>query len=88
MKLTNLPSISRLPKPRNGVTSVFSNETKPKPLLLPVSRSSMTVESMTLPNWEKNSRIDSEVTVGARPPMKSLVARWCSCRGIARLGSI
>jgi hypothetical protein len=48
----------------------------------------MTVESMTFPNWEKNSRIDSEVTLPASPPMNSFVARWCSWRGIARLGSI
>jgi hypothetical protein len=44
-------------------------------LLRPVSRSSMTVESTTLPNCEKNSRIDSEVTLPARPPMNSFVAR-------------
>lgn len=60
----------------------------PKPLLRPVSRSNITVESTTFPNCEKNSRIESEVTVPAKPPMKSLVARWCSWRGIARLGSI
>jgi hypothetical protein len=30
----------------------------------------------------------SFVTLPASPPMKSFVARWCSCRGIARFGSI
>ena len=61
-----------------GSTLTFSNETKPKPFERPVSRSSITVASTTLPNCEKNSRIDSDVTLPGRPPMKSFVARWCS----------
>ena len=70
------------------MTSVSSNDTNPKPLLRPVSRSSMTVESITLPNWEKKSLMDSDVTLPGKPPMNNLVARWCSWRGIARFGSI
>lgn len=32
--------------------------------------------------------MDSEVTLPASPPMNNFVARWCSCLGIARFGSI
>jgi len=88
LQLTNLPSMARFPKPKKGCTFVSSNETNPNPLLRPVSRSSMTVESITFPNCEKNSRIDSEVTLPGSPPINNLVARWCSWRGIARFGSI
>jgi len=48
---------------------------EPKSLLRPVSLSNMTVESTTRPNWEKNSRMDSEVTLPASPPMNNFVAR-------------
>ena len=87
-RLASFPSIWSFPKPRIESTSAFSRDTKPNPLLRPVSLSNITVESTTLPNWEKNSRMDSEVTLPASPPMNNFVARWCSCLGIARLGSI
>ena len=42
---------------------------------MPVSRSSMTVASTALSNWEEDSRVDSGMTLSGKPPIKSLVGR-------------
>lgn len=86
---TCLPSISILPT-ANALSQASSsaNVTNPNPLLLALSRSSMTCASSTWPYELKNCLKTSMVVDAWRPPTKILAALRCSSCGIARLGSI